>query len=200
MSDERLIKPFLSESSLDDDKQQKDIQRPIINKNLRGEPLPASQFPSRLAAYRHPNDAAKKYNKLPHFFRSDWVLVSEACADVLRQFELRGGCFPVDLYQEDRKTFVPGTFFHLNIGAVKNAVLPEESPGVSDPYGMGYSVLSSVKDDEVCVSSAALGGPDIWIDPILSSSIFFSDRLRAALKAAKVDTPFRAKRCLVLGK
>lgn len=90
---------------------------------------------------------------------------------------------------------VPGEYFHLNIGAAKNALIPEKSPGVGDPYGMGVLLFNaSLRDDEIAMTDAALSGADIWVDPNLSSAIFFSDRLWAAMRAAKVHTPFRATR------
>lgn len=61
-----------------------------------------------------------------------------------------------------------------------------------------WNLLSAPKDGAVAVSRAALAGPDIWIDPMLRLSFFVGDRLRAALKKAKVAAPFGLSRCRVL--
>ena len=169
-----------------------------IGKNIRGVPLPASDFPTRVAGYRHPNDPATVYDKLPHFFYSGWTFISMELAEVLRQFDFAGGIYPVDVYQEDRTITVPGEYFHLNIGAAKNALIPEKSPGVSDPYGAGILLFKApLKDDEIALTDTALSGPDIWVDSNVMGAVFFSDRLWSAMKAAKVHTPFRAKRCYI---
>jgi len=198
-SDERLMAPMWSDAEIDGDKAAAELERPVKNKSRRGVPLPAADFPASVAANRDPNDPPKIYQKLPHFFTSSWIFASKELADVLRQFDVGGGLYPVDIYQEDRKTRVPGTYLHLNIGTAKNALLAEQSPGVGDPYGMGVLLFNApLNDDEITLSDVALSGPDIWVDPNLSSAIFFSDRLWTAMKLAKVHTPFRAKRCRIL--
>lgn len=47
-SDERLMKPIWSEALLNDGKAALELERPIMNKNRRGVPLPASDFPKRV--------------------------------------------------------------------------------------------------------------------------------------------------------
>jgi len=197
-NDERLIKPIWSDAALDDDKKARDLERVIKNNSRRGISLPASDFPTRVAGNREPTDPPTIYKNLPHFFTSSWIFVSQELADVIGKYDLAGGLYPVDVYQEDRETLVPGTYFHLNIGAAKDSLIPEKSPGVGDPYGMGVLLFNApFNDDEITLSDAALSGPDIWVDPNLSSAIFFSDWLWSAMVSAKVHTPFRAKRCRI---
>lgn len=93
-NDERLMKPIWSDASLDEDKVVFEVERSIRNKNQRGVPLPASDFPTRVAGYREPTDPTTVYNKLPHFCTSGWTFVSKEVAEVLRQFDLAGGCTP----------------------------------------------------------------------------------------------------------
>jgi hypothetical protein len=193
------MKPIGSDAALDDNKDAREVELTAKNKSRRGVPLPASDFPTKVAGYREPTDPTTIYNKLPHFFASSWNFVSGEVAEVLRQFDFAGGLYAVDVFQEDRITKVPGEYFHLNIGAAKNALIPEKSPGVGDPYGIGVLLFNApLKDDDIALNDVALSGPDIWVDPSLSGAIFFSDQLWSATKAAKVHTPFRAKRCRII--
>jgi len=55
-------------------------------------------------------------------------------------------------------------------------------------------------NDEIAVSSAALEeGPDMWIDPRLSSKIFLSGTLVKAIRQAKIKEGYlRLLRCRIV--
>lgn len=181
---------------------EKDNLRAIeaLNRNDAGEPLSVDWFPTLV----WPSDDAKgPIGKLPDFFPANtfWV-ASQACADVLRRFDLgQGALYPVKVVQKDRSTPVPGSYYCLNFGNVKQAFLPDESPRASKNEGAVTGMWFppfAMKDGDVAVSASAEAGPDIWIDPLLKMAFFVSDPLAKALKAADVGRPFGLRKCRVL--
>jgi len=54
------------------------------------------------------------------------------------------------------------------------------------------------EDGQIAVSTAALSGPDLWIDTQFCNAFFLSDRLAQALRAAKVSRPFGLLRCRII--
>ena len=50
----------------------------------------------------------------------------------------------------------------------------------------------------MAVSAAALGGPDVWVDPTLFKSVFVSGRLGDALDEAGLRKAFRLYRSRVV--
>jgi hypothetical protein len=53
-----------------------------------------------------------------------------------------------------------------------------------------------VEDGDIALSAASASGPpDVWSDPKLDSSLFFSDALVATLRAAKIETDLHLRRC-----
>jgi len=119
MVDSRLVKPFTSDLFQNDANTAAETTR----QNEKGIPLRADQFPKEIfVMYK-----GKKYKKLPAIFNASgfWV-VSTACADVLRQFDLgEGALYPTKLFQHDRTTPVEGEYFCLNFGNQKQAFVPE---------------------------------------------------------------------------
>jgi hypothetical protein len=53
-------------------------------------------------------------------------------------------------------------------------------------------------DDQIAVSRAAIGGPDVWVDPTLFRSVFLSGRLGDALDQAGMRKAFLLSRCRVI--
>lgn len=144
----------------------------------------------------------KKYKKLPAIFNASgfWV-VSTACADVLRQFDLgEGALYPTKLFQHDRTTPVEGEYFCLNFGNQKQAFVPEYSPAALKPHPTQdmWKLPFVPKDYDMAVTKAALVGPDLWIDPLVRKALFLSDPLAQALKAAKLTRPFGLRKCRVI--
>jgi hypothetical protein len=166
-----------------------------------GEALSSDCFPSEI--FGAPNAKENDYN-LPDFFYGYgfWVL-SQAAADILRQFDLGGGAlYPVKVLKKDRITSVGGDWFCINFGNVKSAFLPTESPTAKQRYirngEKGWGAPAVLQDNEFAVSSIALSGPDIWIDPLVRDAIFLSEALGKALKKVKADKGFFLKKCRVV--
>lgn len=171
------------------------------SQNRDGQSLGAECFPSEIYGALNAKEADYK---LPHlFFAGSFWVVSKAAADVLRQFDLGGGgLYPVKVLKKDRETPVGGDWFCINFGNRKEALLVSESVPLRETYvreGVkGWWLRAVLKDNDIAVSRVAVEGPDIWIDPIMAYSIFFSDALGKALKSAKADKGFFLHKCRVI--
>ena len=107
-------------------------------------------------------------------------------AAILQRFDLgTGALYPVRVSGKDRQTPLGEGWYCINFGSRKAAFLPERSDRLRPPVGGKWRPFASLKDGEFAVSTEALNGPDIWVDPQLWDSIFFSERLGKALKKAK---------------
>jgi hypothetical protein len=168
---------------------------------VRGEPQPREAFPEALYVFDR-----KQFNKIGDLFTAgSFYAVKSKLAEVFFRFDLgRGGLIPLPIYQDDKVTPVPGEFYIWNLGVQKNAFLPERSPKIR-PSGIGQSTMSghwevdpNVEDGDIALSAASAGPPDVWCDPRLLWSLFFSDALAAALRSAEIKTDFHLRRCRLI--
>jgi len=179
-----------------------DAQRAIETLNLlkAGKPVPAEMCPKRIWG----GETAEWINGTPDLFLANtYPIVSERSAEVLRQFDLGGGAlYPVDeVLQKDRTTPIAGPFFCWVFGNSKSAFAASESPEArpfAGPNSGRWKMPFVHKDDQLAVSAAALGGPDVWVDPTLFKSVFVSGRLGDALDGAGLRRAFRLTRCRVV--
>ena len=106
------------------------------------------------------------------------------------------------LYRSNRETLRPERLFFLNIASQKSCWVRAESHEASFRRklagGGGYVANSSVTDGWVAVRAAAADGADLWIDTELPGQVFFTDRLRQALKAPTIRQPFRFHTCKII--
>lgn len=159
--------------------------------------LPATMW----IAEQFPKDVRRT---LPHLLSvGGFLAVSDAFAEVLSGFDLgRTQLRPVALLKSDRKTPFSGTYFLLNIGEVHRHFAPEYSarfmpmPKSRSSYIAGVS--PDPRDGDISVAPGALTGPDLWLDDTLSGSLFLSDRLVEALRAAKLTRRLPLARCPVV--
>lgn len=165
---------------------------------VRGEPQPSEAFPEALHVFDR-----KQFEKIGDLFTAgSFYAVKGKLAEVLSKFDLgQGGLIPFLIYQDDKVTPVTGEFFIWSLGAQKNAFLPEQSLKIRSS-GIGQSAMSgqwtvdpNVEDGDIALSAASAGPPDVWCDPRLLWSLFFSDALVTALREAKVNTDFHLHRC-----
>jgi len=163
--------------------------------NQAGERMSAEHFPKEIFA-EYPDKKEKKQADL--VLAAGAVVVSAACADILRQFDLgHSSLYPIKLFQYDRKTPVEGEYFCLNIGERKDAFLREYSQKVIE-YGIGgFRMWPDLQDDDVAVSATARNGADLWVSPPLKRIFFLSDRLTQALRAAKMGRVFGFRACRI---
>ncbi|WP_209599144.1 hypothetical protein [Ruegeria sp. HKCCSP351] len=145
----------------------------------------------------------KKPQALPEIFNGPYgPVVSRAVANVLREAELgKTKIYPLNVCQHDRVTPVEGEYFTLALGEQKTAFVPDRSNMVK-PMGNKPDTWMKrgmkPKDFDIVVSGIALEGPDLWVDPRLYWSLFFSARLVKALKAAKLTRRFGLSKCKVV--
>ena len=174
-----------------------------MSRNGRGEPLPMHRFPASVRG-EFPDE---RFKKLPDIcMAAGFWLLSSACAEVLRRFELgQTSLYPVKVFQFDGKTPVEGQYHHLNFGETKKAFEPEQTPNVSvasplpNPEPTGYWTLpAGIIDGDVAVNEGALEGPDLWIDRSLPRMFFLSDALVQELKKAKLTRRFGLRKCRVV--
>lgn len=170
--------------------------------NKFGRPISAEYFPKSTWLDK---DAEASDINLPLFFVAYSIpIIHQSCAEVLSQFDMGGGgLYPVEVFEKDRKTPIPGPWLCLNVGNTKSAFEPDQSPRAKyrniRPGGVkGWRPPAPVKDGEIAVNKAALSGPDIWVDERVSNSIFLSGPLGQALKRAKADKGWMLKKCKVV--
>lgn len=164
--------------------------------NQAGERMSAEHFPKEIFA-EYPDKKEKKQADL--VLAAGVVVVSAACANVLRQFDLgHSSLYPIKLFQHDRKTPVEGRYFCFNFGERKDTFMREHSQRVLEYGTGGFRMRSSLLDDEVAVSQSAVAGPDLWVSPPLKRIFFLSDRLTQALRAAKMGRVFGFRACRVI--
>jgi hypothetical protein len=198
MNDPRRLRPFTNEFYGDDDVH--DEQASAWGKaNLAGESLESDCFP--MAIWGSRVRGAKIFGKLPDIiYGYGFYAVSERCANVLRQFDLGGGnLYPVQVLQKDKVTPIGDhKWFCLNFGNVKQAFLPEQSSNI-ETFNQGrWAMRAAFANADGAVSSSALAGPDIWIDPLVWKSLFLSGPLGDALKKAKCTSGWSLIKCRVV--
>jgi hypothetical protein len=171
-----------------------------INLLKAGKPVPADMCPKQVWG----GETAEWVKGTPDLFLANaYPIVSERAADMLRQFDLgEGALYPVDaVYQKDRTTRIPGNFFCWIFGNSKSAFAASDSSDVrpfAGPNSGRWKMPFVHKDGQLAVSSAALRGPDVWVDPTLFKSVFVSGRLGDALDGAGLRRAFRLYRCRVV--
>jgi hypothetical protein len=181
--------------------------RPVIDrllendrKNSTGQKLTLEELTQQFFGDRD----ARKIEKLPEaFFANGYITVQQKCADVFARFDLGAtDLVPAKFYQKDRKTEIHGSFYVFNFGCTKQSLLPEQSTGVKvlvqTEDGPIWRLPLREEDGQVALSSLALTGPDLWFENRMPQVIFMSGRLRDALKAEKLDGPFKFFKCRVV--
>lgn len=185
LAEQELVLYF--QSDLSEGNTEKSIEG--SKKNPLGEALSEDFFPKTVWATEETPPGP-----LPDLFvaKGYWI-VSDRAAAILRQFDLgKGALYPVTVLQADKATAYPGEYFSWNFGNVKTALVPDQSQNLR-PFGVSglrWNLPWNPKNGEVAVSAAALGGPDVWVDPTLFKSLFVSDALGSALKSAGLAKAF----------
>ncbi|MEJ2411136.1 MAG: hypothetical protein P8Y48_18025 [Novosphingobium sp.] len=171
-----------------------------MSRASRGYALQRDELPEAAAVWDE-----KSFAKTHEVFASGGIYVVRGkLADILSRFDLgEGGLVPFPVYKADLETPYPGEFFLLNFGARKNTLVPEASPnvaerGVSPRTGQMLWKVQEWGEGQVALSSAALEGPDLWVEEVLYNKIFMSDALAQALISAKLDKDWRLTPCTIV--
>lgn len=140
----------------------------------------------------------KRWSRVKDLFALEgFYAVKGKLAEILKQFDL-GGTELVEfpIYQADKTTQLPGPFYFLNFGSRKDSFLIEKTKGAR-LRGRHAQTREEVwdgpyfpKDGDVAVSSAALEGADLWVEPKYIGKIFMSSALHDAIEAARLKIDF----------
>jgi hypothetical protein len=176
-----------------------------ICRHADGHTMQREEMPEASAVYSMPHFKRTK----DIFFVGAFLGVKGKVAEVLSQFDFGagGGLVPYTIYEADEKTPLPGPFYIVNFGPMKDCFLPEASTNGQKPVlhhqtGKPRWFLNYLKDGEIAVSPAALTGSDLWMCPGVGSRIFMRHRIVEALKTAlhAADfADFQLRRCRVVG-
>ena len=163
----------------------------------RGEPLEIGSIPRE----RFHRNRWKFEETLPPVIVTGYIALNRDVAAIFAQFDLGGGrLHPIDLIEHDRTTLISDDYAILTPGNAFEAFDLERSTGVKRLQFMGrlhYVVeVPDAKDRPLYVLQQGFScTPDVWVDPRVMSSLFLSERLVDALKAAKFDKLFSLTRC-----
>ena len=169
-----------------------------------GKPVPPDMCPKTVWA----GERSKTIRRLPDLFVANaYPIVSERAAAIISNFDLgQGTLYPIDaVFEKDRTSRFPGSFFCWIFGNSKSAFSAEHSTGMRPfaPNAPGgprnwWHMPFVHQDDQLVVSAEALAGPDVWVDPTLFKSVFVSGPLGEALTAAGLAKAFHLFRCQVV--
>lgn len=173
----------------------------LIRAAKRGEVLSSADLPAEM--WIDPMFHRDNRRTLPHLFKANgFFAVSGPFADVLRDFDLgRTRLHPVELLHLNRKARFEGQYYLLTIGEVHQLFLPDQSTHWRPLKGSRTTYIASIpmvpQDDDLTLAPAALTGPALWLDNTIGATLFFSDPLVQALRAAKLTSKLPLYRCRV---
>lgn len=160
--------------------------------------FPADRFPTDNYPRRNDDEGAHR-KRVPQIFSSGFIFLSGESASILRQFDMgQGALYPTRLWHPDRVTAVPGEYFYLSQGNMKDAFLKERSPEAFDWPGGKWTLPPNPVDGQLVFSRVALEGPDIWWDKQIANNFFISDRVAKALKRNEISEDWKLLRCPVM--
>ncbi|WP_306146384.1 MULTISPECIES: hypothetical protein [unclassified Roseibium] len=172
-----------------------------VNRSSQGEKLEREEFVEAAYVFDH-----RRWSRVKDlFWVSGFLAVKGKLAELLKDFDLGGGElveFPI--FEMDKTTQLSGPFYFLNFGSQKDCFVPRESQRVSflarnKKTGQELWAGSITPEDgDVAVSTSALVGADLWVDPKLSGKIFMSGPLHDAIEAAKLKIDFRFARARIV--
>ena len=197
MSDPSRLRPFTNDLSEKAEAESREVD--LYKRNGAGEPLGPDSFPTVI--WGAANRGAKTFKNLPDIiYGYGFYAVSVRCADVLRQFDLGAGAlYPVRVLQKDKETPVADHgWFCINFGNQKQVLLPDQSKNIEPWPGGRWTERATLRDNDIVVSSGAVSGADIWVDPLFERSLFLSKELGDKLRSAKCASGWGLKKCRVV--
>lgn len=162
-----------------------------------GKPLRGTLVPECMFAIV-PGDPLKGRNWVRIY--GGLYVISESFRNVLVNFDL-GTTQIVEVPFVDRQgAQQPGHWYLFHISELKSCLVPEQSRGIKKNEFVDVDWESASSTEELlAVNAGALEGVDLWIDPHMSSRIFFSDRLKSAITDAGIRSPgMKLYRCRVV--
>lgn len=130
----------------------------------------------------------RQKSRLPHVFKitGGYLLISEKLHNVLAGCDLGATrMIPVELFEYDKVMKRPERLFLLNVAERKGCFLPEASEGPRlDSGGTLWSPF--LINPVMAIRAEAALSVDLWLDPKLLATFFFSDRLVRAMQNARI--------------
>ncbi|MEI2296751.1 hypothetical protein [Ensifer sp. MJa1] len=169
-------------------------------RHTRGETLERTDFPEAMYVFAENN--WKRVGDL--FCAGPFYAVKGRLAEVLKDFDLgKGGLIEFPIYAADKTTRLPGPFYLLNFGAIKDSFVPGESRRLHPERTVeqnGYELWAAydIEDGDIALTAAAFEGADLWLERKLQRTLFISGRLHDAIIAAKVKVKFRSVRARIV--
>lgn len=167
----------------------------VAEKFVRGEFIEESWFPGKV----YPKNNSVRLTHV-NMIKNGLILVSEPFVDLLRNFQVGSNqVIETELYDHEKRTKQAERFFFLNVTEKKpGCFIPEESKGRFPLSAKNLYLTSSTSYGGVAVKEAAVvGDVDLWMDPILGKTPFFSGPLGDAIKKGKFGRT-GLKPCVVL--
>ncbi len=173
-----------------------------VRRNDADYALDRRSFPEAIAVW----DCKRFARSRDFFWVNGFVAVKGRLAEILLRYNFGdGGLIPLTVYQEDLRTLEPGSFFLVNFGARKDSLIGDESRSIEELYidpetgRQVWTVADAVKDGDIAMTQAALGGADIWNEAGLRSAIFMTDAVVTEIVAARLKIDFQLARCRIVG-
>ena len=172
------------------------------NKWNKGEYISEDNMPSKV--FIKPNEKLPKADELMFKIIDGYLLFNQSCYDIISQFALCATHFSqvyiYDIETEELRSETP--YYFINIAETRNYLNVEESRGIDadscSPKLPTHSIWEPTDDDIQLNATAQECDVDVWHDPILRNSLFFSDELVSALVASGIKQQALALiRCVV---
>jgi len=167
----------------------------VIRQMKRGEPVRQDELPWRMFPRR------ARLKTLPDIFciRDGLMIVSERLATLMKEFEFgQNQLFEIELYNLDRETRISDRYFILNVTERKeNSFVPEKTKGPINEVHGTYRPAPSGYEGVAVRRSSIDGGADLWMDPILYRTPFFSGALGEAIQNGEFGRT-GLKQCIVV--
>ena len=168
----------------------------------RGEYISEDNMPSKV--FIKPNEKLPKADELMFKIIDGYLLFNQSCYDIISQFTLGATHFSqvyiYDIETEALRSETP--YYFINIAETRDYLNVKESRGIDadscSPKLPPHSIWEPTNDGIQLNTSAQECEVDLWHDPVLRKSLFFSDELVSALVASGIKQQALALiRCVV---
>ena len=172
------------------------------NKWNKGEYISEDNMPSKV--FIKPNEKLPKADELMFKIIDGYLLFNQSCYDVISQFTLGATHFSqVYIYDIETEALISETpYYFINIAETRNYLNIEDSKGIKAYAGatkLPTHLIREPTDDDIQLNITAQEcDVDLWHDPVLDNSLFFSDELVSALLASGIKQQALALiRCVI---
>ena len=168
----------------------------------KGEYISEDNMPKKI--FIEPNERLPKADELMFKIINGYLLFNQQCYDIISQFTLGATHFSqvyiYDIETEALRSQTP--YYFINIAETRDYLNVEESRGIkaySDATKLPTHSIREPTDDGIQLNATAQECEvDLWHDPVLRKSLFFSDELVSALLGSGIKQQALALfRCVI---